>query len=217
MISFLTGEIRSLTRDPAYAVVVAGGVGYEVHLPIYVYQSLLNDGLKEGEQVDLEIYYHVTERQPRPMLVGFRHPSEKAFFEQLIQVEGIGPSKAANALVFPVSTIAMAIETEDVGTLTRLPGVGTRAAQKMIATLRGKVAATAMLRDEGTREPGRRAPIADARSEAIDALISLGYRPTEAQDRVDEALRRNADISDDVQELMREVFRGQMSQQQERS
>lgn len=192
-------------------------MGYEVHLPIYVYQSLLNDGLKEGEQVDLEIYYHVTERQPRPMLVGFRHPSEKAFFEQLIQVEGIGPSKAANALVFPVSTIAMAIETEDVGTLTRLPGVGTRAAQKMIATLRGKVAATAMLRDEGTREPGRRAPIADARSEAIDALISLGYRPTEAQDRVDEALRRNADISDDVQELMREVFRGQMSQQQERS
>lgn len=192
-------------------------MGYEVHLPAYVYQSLLNDGLKEGEQVELEIYYHVTERQPKPMLVGFRHPSEKAFFEQLIQVEGIGPSKAANALVFPVSTIAMAIETEDVGTLTRLPGVGTRAAQKMIATLRGKVAATAMLRDEGTREPGQRAPIADARSEAIDALISLGYRPTEAQDRVDEALRRNADISDDVQELMREVFRGQMSQQQERS
>ena len=48
MINYLTGTIRSLTRDPAKVVIVAGGVGYEVSLPTYVYQSLANDGIREG-------------------------------------------------------------------------------------------------------------------------------------------------------------------------
>ena len=213
MISYITGTIRSLTREPGRAVVIAGGVGYEISLPTYVYQSLANDGIGEGSQVELEIYYHVTERQPKPSLVGFRHPSEKLFFEQLIQVEGIGPSKAASALVFPVSTIATAIENEDLGSLQRLPGIGSRAAQKIVATLRGKVAATALLVDAGISEQGQTPPPSDARSEAIEALVTLGYRPTEAQDKVDAVLRQAPEAADDLQELMREVFKAQVSQE----
>ena len=213
MISYITGTIRSLTREPGRAVVIAGGVGYEVSLPTYVYQSLANDGIGEGSQVELEIYYHVTERQPKPMLVGFRHPGEKLFFEQLIQVEGIGPAKAASALVFPVSTIATAIENEDLGSLQRLPGIGSRAAQKIVATLRGKVAATALLVDAGISEQGQAPPPSDARSEAIEALITLGYRPTEAQDKVDAVLRQTSEAADDLQDLMREVFKAQVSQE----
>ena len=213
MISYITGTIRSLTREPGRAVIIAGGVGYEVSLPTYVYQSLANDGIREGSDVELEIYYHVTERQPKPMLVGFRHPSEKQFFEQLIQVEGIGPAKAASALVFPVSTIASAIETEDLGALQRLPGIGSRAAQKIVATLRGKVTATALLQDAGISEQGQTPPVADARSEAIEALVTLGYRPTEAQDKVEEAIRRTPEVADDLQDLMREVFKAQISAQ----
>ena len=195
-------------------MVIAGGVGYEISLPTYVYQSLANDGIREGSDVELEIYYHVTARQPTPMLVGFRHPSEKQFFEQLIQVEGIGPAKAASALVFPVSTIASAIETEDLGSLQRLPGIGSRAAQKIVATLRGKVAATALLQDAGISEQGQTPPpAADSRSEAIEALVTLGYRPTEAQEKIDDVIRRTPDIADDLQELMREVFKAQVSTQ----
>ena len=214
MISYITGKIRSLTREPGRAIIIAGGVGYEVSLPTYVYQSLANDGIQEGSDVELEIYYHVTDRQPKPMLVGFRHPSEKQFFEQLIQVEGIGPAKAAAALVFPVSTIASAIENEDLGSLQRLPGIGSRAAQKIVATLRGKVAATALLQDAGISEQGQTvAPASDARSEAIEALITLGYRPTEAQDKVDDVIRRTPEAADDLQDLMREVFKAQVSTQ----
>ncbi len=213
MISYITGTIRSLTREPGRAVIIAGGVGYEVSLPTYVYQSLANDGIGEGSQVELEIYYHVTERQPKPMLVGFRHPSEKRFFEQLIQVEGIGPAKAAAALVFPVSTIASAIETEDLGSLQRLPGIGSRAAQKIVATLRGKVAATALLQDAGISEQDQTPPPSDARSEAIEALVTLGYRPTEAQDKVEEVIRHTPEVADDLQDLMREIFKAQVSQQ----
>ena len=214
MISYITGKIRSLSREPGRAVIIAGGVGYEISLPTYVYQSLFSDGIGEGSNVELEIYYHVTDRQPKPMLVGFRHPSEKHFFEQLIQVEGIGPAKAAAALVFPVSTIASAIETEDLGSLQRLPGIGSRAAQKIVATLKGKVAATALLQDAGTSEPGQAAPASDARSEAIEALVTLGYRPTEAQDKVDDVIRRIPEVADDLQDLMREVFKAQVGTQE---
>jgi Holliday junction DNA helicase RuvA len=214
MISYITGKIRTLTREPGRAVVIAGGVGYEVSLPTYVYQSLADEGISVGSDIELEIYYHVTDRQPKPMLVGFRHPSEKQFFEQLIQVEGIGPAKAASALVFPVSTIASAIETEDLASLQRLPGIGTRAAQKIVATLRGKVAAIALLQDAGITEQGQETAVvhaSDARSEAIEALVTLGYRPTEAQDKVDDVIRRSPETADDVQDLMREVFKAQIS------
>lgn len=214
MISYITGKIRSLTREPGRAVVIAGGVGYEVSLPTYVYQSLANEGITVDSDIELEIYYHVTDRQPKPMLVGFRHPSEKQFFEQLIQVEGIGPAKAASALVLPVSTIASAIETEDLASLQRLPGIGTRAAQKIVATLRGKVAATALLQDAGISEKRQETavvPASDVRSEAIEALVTLGYRPTEAQDKVDDVIRRSPETTDDLQYLMREVFKAQVS------
>jgi Holliday junction DNA helicase RuvA len=170
-----------------------------------------DEGIREGSKIELEIYYHVTDRQPKPMLVGFRHPSEKAFFEQLIQVEGIGPAKAAAALVFPVSTIASAIETEDLESLQRLPGIGSRAAQKIIATLRGKVVATALLQDAGTANQSHIASPTNVRSEAIEALVTLGYRPTEAQGKVDEAIRHTPEVADDLQELMRAIFRTQVS------
>ncbi len=215
MISYLKGELRLLSHDPGQAVVVCGGVGYDVTLPTFVQQSLTNEGLREGGEIELEIYYHVTERQPKPLLVGFRSPSEREFFEQLMQVEGIGPTRAAAALVFPVSVIARAIESEDMGVLTRLPGVGARAAQKMVATLRGKVTATALLRDEGIPDAASRERERDSRIEAIDALVNLGYRPVEARDSVEEAIARRDGLEDDVQELIREVFRSQAGRGQE--
>lgn len=195
-------------------VVLASGIGYEVQLPVFVYDSLTGQGVKAGDEIEFELYYHVTERQPKPQLVGFLHESERRFFEQLIQVEGIGPAKAAAALVFPVSAIAAAIENGDTGLLNQLPGIGARAAQKIIATLQGKVAATALLRDQrqvpahGTNGAGLAGSV---QSEVVEALIALGYRPVEARDQVDGAVRRNPDSADDSQSLMREVFRAQAS------
>lgn len=211
MITYIQGTIRTLTREPARAVVVAGGLGYEVQLPVYVYQALANKGVGEGDAVEFEIYYHVTERQPRPQLVGFLHRSERQFFEQLIQVEGIGPAKAAAALVFPASAIATAIEQADFGLLIRLPGIGTRAAQKIVATLQGKVTATALLRDEALAADGGEvvAKVTSAQREAMDALESLGYRPGEAREQVDAAARRNPVAAENLQDLMREVFKAQ--------
>lgn len=215
MISYIKGIVHRLDREPAKAVVLTGGIGYEVQLPVFVYDSLTGRGVRTGDEIEFELYYHVTERQPKPQLVGFLHESERRFFEQLIQVEGIGPAKAAAALVFPVSSIAGAIENGDTGLLNQLPGIGSRAAQKIIATLQGKVAATALLRDErvsaanGTNGAAPTRQVGTVQSEVTDALIALGYRPAEAREQVDSTVRRNPDAADDAQSLMREVFRAQ--------
>ncbi|KAA1294525.1 MAG: hypothetical protein EGP11_09610, partial [SAR202 cluster bacterium] len=105
---------------------------------------------------------------------------------------------------------ASAIETEDIGSLQRLPGIGSRAAQKIVATLRGKVAATALLQDVNISGETQIQQVADARAEAVEALVTLGYRSVEAQDKVENAIRNNSDIADDLQKLMREVFKAQL-------
>jgi len=205
MISQLRGIARSIDRERSNLVLEVNGIGYEVLLPVFVLRSLLDRGKKEGDEIELKIYYHVGGKPPRPMLVGFNNEVERRFFEKLIQVEDLGPLKAARAFVFSVSTVANAIENRDTGLLEKMPGVGPRLAQKIVATLHGKVAEFALLRDEkydSLPAPER----ADIRSEAIEVLVGLGYRRREAVARVEEALHRKPEIRD-TEGLLREVFR----------
>src|SRR5947208_2961557 len=141
MISYLSGTLKR--KLPDRVVVDVQGVGYDVFLPQFVMRSVQER--PDGEQIEFEIYYHVTDRQLRPTLIGFTNGYEKRFFEKFITVEDIGPQKAARALVLSVSKIAQAIEAGDVSTLRKLPGIGDRTANKMVATLRGKVAEEALL------------------------------------------------------------------------
>lgn len=209
MIAYLQGTVHQMPADqPELVLLTSCGVGYEVTLPAFVLQSLQSDDVGEGDAISLDIYYHVTERQPAPVLVGFRSAWEKRFFERLIQVEGVGPARAAAAMIFPVADTARAIESEDAGLLRRMPGIGERAAQKIVATLRGKVTEWAAV-DE-TRTAPAPAPEEDenpTRTEAIEVLVNLGHRAASARDSVDGALSRRPELSEDPEELIREVFR----------
>lgn len=209
MITYLKGTVRGLAEGAGkICLITRGGVGYDVTLPVIVWKALKDDGIEDGAELALEIYYHVTDRQPKPVLVGFRNATEKGFFEQLIEVEGIGPNKASAALVLPVQTIALAIEREDFATLRRLPGIGDRAAQKIVATLRGKVTQWAIELPVNGAVPDVQEPVAaGAREEAIAVLVNLGHKASEARASVDEALSRRPDLADNPQELMREIFR----------
>lgn len=209
MISYIQGTLRRKLDDRVIVHVgdTSGGIGYEVFLPHFVMKSL--EERAEGENVEFDIYYHVTERQIRPTLIGFNNSHEKRFFEKFISVEDIGPQKAARALVMSVSTIARAIETENVDVLRRLPGIGERTAKKMVATLRGKVTEEALLQDEGYNRPvdvSATITPSDLRDDVIAALVGLGHRHAEAVIKVDAALKRRPDI-DTEEELLREVFR----------
>ena len=105
MINYLNGFIRRLDETDSRVIIDVGGVGYEVVLPYFVMRSMLDEGKTETDSLELEIYYHASERQPKPILVGFKKDSERSFFEKLLQVEDIGVNTAARALVFSISTI----------------------------------------------------------------------------------------------------------------
>jgi Holliday junction DNA helicase RuvA len=207
MISFIHGTLKRKHDDRV--VVDVGGVGYEIYLPQFVRRTY--DARAEGEAVEVEIYYHASERQLRPILFGFNHIHEKLFFEKIITVEDIGPVKAARALVLSVSKIAQAIESEDVTLLRKLPGIGERTAKKMIATLRGRCAEEALLLDEGFDTISATAPrsrTSSIESDALEILLSLGHRRTEAQTKIETALKRNPAVTS-PEELIREVYRGE--------
>ena len=205
MISFLRGNVKKFLFDPKRIILLFNDFGYEIYIPEYLSDVLIENGIEENSYVGLEIYYHVTERQPKPLLVGFLNSQDKDFFEQLIQVEGIGPLKAANSLVFPINNIAHAIESEDFTLLEQMPGIGSRAAQKIVATLKGKVLDKTLnyeLNNNKTK-------ISDSIFEdSKSALVGLGYRSNEAINEINTAVA-NIDNLDKltVEILLREVFR----------
>lgn len=199
MISYLQGEVIQVQQNPPRVVILTeSGVGYTVLLPVFVRDALQPH---EGQEIGLHIFYSVSERQPMPILVGFKEVDDQEFFELFIQVEGIGPARAASALTMPVPTLAYAIETEDDVTLTLMPGIGKRGAQKIIATLKGKVSETA----RRSIETGP--PVPDPRADVVAVLVNLGYRNNDAVSMVDEATKRNPNLDADPQALLREVFR----------
>ncbi len=202
MISYLRGEILQVQEDPTRVILLTNsGVGYSVLLPTFVRESV---DPSVGQEVGLYIYYSVSERQPLPLLVGFENLSDREFFEQFIQVEGIGPTRAAAAMNLPVSTLAYAIEMDDVTTLTLMPGIGQRGAQKIVATLKGKVMEAA----RSPSEPSRwRVQAPDTRADVVAVLVNLGYRNAEAVALVDDALRRDPEYAEDPQRLLRDIFR----------
>lgn len=199
---------------PAVEVDVAG-VRYDVLVPLFLWpelQALTGEGgLTEDTppvELGLHIFYSATAQQPVPVLVGFLRRAERDFFRKFITVEGIGPAKAAKALNLSVSTIARAIEQEDRPTLTRLPGIGPRAADKIIATLRGKVTAEAALQDGGIEQPVDAHGLERRRvsGDAIEAVVALGFARGEARRWVEEALAADATL-DSVESLTLAVLR----------
>ena len=202
MISYLRGEVLQVHDNPPRVVVLtASGVGYSVILPAFVQESIQPE---IGNSIQLYIYYSVSERQPLPVLVGFESDGDREFFEQFIQVEGIGPTRAATALTMPIPTLAYAIETEDYVTLTLMPGIGQRGAQKIVATLRGRVSEAA---NRPIETGGQRSRVPDTRADVVAVLLNLGYRNNEAISMVDEAMRGYPEYREDAQGLLRVIFR----------
>ena len=203
MISFLNGEILKFLSDPKRIVLLVNGIGYEIYIPEYLNNYFVENKVTIGSNLDLEIYYHVTERQPKPLLVGFISYSDKEYFEQLIQVEGIGPVKAANSLVFPINIIINAIETEDNSLLEQMPGIGSRAAQKIIASLNGKLT---YQNEVNLTDNAEFKPTDSIFEEALSGLISLGYKNNEARNAINEVLSEN-EKNLDVENIVREVLK----------
>jgi Holliday junction DNA helicase RuvA len=205
MISHLTGTLTRRHEARQAVEVTVGGVGYEVLLPTFVWRGCEETPL--GEEVDFEIYYHVPERQPTPMLVGFTREVEREFFKKLVEVPDLGPMKAMRALIFSVSTIATWIEQGDERALKTLPGVGERLAKTMVAHLKGKVVEEALLQDEHfASPPPKEGPpsLSEVQQLAVEGLARLGYKQAEASRWV-EQVSKDGEVTE-VEEIIRAVF-----------
>jgi Holliday junction DNA helicase RuvA len=202
MIGYLEG--RLLKIEDERILLLVSHVGYEVMLPNFVRQTLNDKDV--GDEVAFYIYYYMTDRQPKPVLIGFNLEAEKEFFQLFISVEAIGPLKAVKAMEVSIRDIANAIELGDVAMLKKLKGIGARTAQKIVATLQGKVNKFALIRQMETIP---RVESKDITGPVLDVLVNqLGHRPANAKRMVAEALERNKDIST-PEDLFDEVYKAE--------
>ena len=172
MIAYLSGTLRTL--DATRALVVAGGVGYEVHISLQTYYRL--EGKREAE---LDIYTHV--REDTLALYGFASTDEKYAFEKLISISGIGPTLAQKILSgIDAADLADAVARADARKLSSIPGVGKKTAERICLELRDKLTA-----------PATATPAAPTRLSVDDdvqsALVNLGYRAKDAEIAMDKA------------------------------
>src|SRR5215212_1378286 len=174
MIGYLEGTLKQL--DATRALILAGGVGYEIHISLQTYYRL--EGTREAA---LEIYTHV--REDVLGLYGFATSEEKFAFEKLISISGIGPTLAQKILSgIDAPDLADAVARADARKLSSIPGVGKKTAERICLELRDKLVLTATT-TAAPPAPSRLSIDDDVHS----ALINLGYRPKDAEIAVEKA------------------------------
>ncbi|OGR10319.1 MAG: ATP-dependent DNA helicase RuvA [Desulfobacterales bacterium RIFOXYA12_FULL_46_15] len=206
MIGYLEGSILHFESDGI--LLLAGHVGYEIFLNPQVLEKIRSQNV-HNDIITLYIYYHQTERQPKPVLIGFQSLEEKAFFQEFITVDAIGPMKAVKAMSRSITDIALAIEKKDTNFLAGLNGIGKRTAEKIIATLNGKVERfiSAVEDQASVANPHITDGMQDICRQVEDVLVEqLGHSPASAKRMVKEAFERNGMIST-PEELFDEIYR----------
>lgn len=166
-----------LEKHPNHAVVDAGGVGYELHIPITTYTQLPD----AGSEVRLRVYTHV--REDTLALYGFLSLDEKNLFEELIGVSGIGPALAIKILSgLAAAELIAAIRKSEIDRLVRIPGVGKKTAERMVLELRDKLPGPA---GEAAAPP---APLlSEIEQDVLSALLNLGCARPAAEQAVRKA------------------------------
>lgn len=168
MIGSLKGELK-LKQAPVI-IVECGGVGYEVETPMSTFLELP----AVGESVFL--HTHLVVRETAHSLFGFATAAEKALFRLLLGVSGVGAKMALSILSgMTVADFERCVQLEDAAVLVKIPGVGKKTAERLIIEMRDRIDRSPALRVVS----GPATVEADPRGEAVDALVSLGYKPAE--------------------------------------
>jgi Holliday junction DNA helicase RuvA len=186
MIAHLRG--RLVAKHPNQAIVECGGVGYDVTISVPTFSALPS----EGAEVSLIIYTHV--REDQISLFGFSETIEKKLFEKLIAVSGIGPKLAITVLSgLPAEKLVGAIRSGDHATLTRIPGIGKKTAERVVLELKDKL-------DEMGAVPA--AAIGGVvGDDVLSAMVNLGYARPVAQKAIETAIANGG--SEDFEQLFR--------------
>lgn len=187
MIARLHG--RLLEKSPPWLVVDCHGVGYEVEVPMSTFYQLPELGQP------VQLLTHMVVREDAQLLYGFGSEQEKNTFKQLLKVNGIG-AKSALAILSGVSVqdLMQAVNQQEVGLLTRVPGIGKKTAERLILELKDKFTVTGST----SAQPVVKA----ATDDILNALVALGYHEREAAATV-KLLPAGVDVSEGIKQALK--------------
>jgi Holliday junction DNA helicase RuvA len=193
MIAHLRG--RLLVKYPNQAIIEAAGVGYDVVISVPTFSALP----PEGTEVALFIHTHV--REDTLALYGFLDREQKRVFERLITVSGVGP-KLAVTIQSGLSTerLVGAIRGQDHATLSQIPGIGKRLAERLVVDLKDKL--------EDMAAPPQAIETGPSNEDVLSALVNLGYQRPLAQKAIAGALARDKTVGDSFETLFRAALAG---------
>jgi len=180
---------------PGEVIVDVGGVGYQVFIPLNVFYRLP----EVGDSISLYIHTHL--REDALQLFGFEAAEEKQVFLLLNSVSGIGPKLAVNILSgIPADELVRAVKDGDQPRLISIPGVGRKLAERMIVELRDKFTTL----QSRPSEVVARSDDSQLTSDAVSALVNLGYRKTEVEKNVRDMIQTGKRT---LEEVLKEVLR----------
>jgi holliday junction DNA helicase RuvA len=190
----MIGRLRGvlIAKQPPSLVVDVGGVGYELEAPMSTFFDLPETGR------EVSLYTHYAVKEDTAVLYGFLREAERILFRNLQKVSGIG-AKISLAVLSGVSTdeFARLIQLGDVASLTRIPGIGKKTAERMLVELRDRVTELGPMPGSSGGVP--KDPVA----EATVALQTLGYKPVE----VTRLVREAAAPGDRAEEIIRKALK----------
>ncbi len=202
MYAYIKGTLAYKHND--YIVVEANGVGYKINTSLSTIESAGPDGS------DVKVFTHLYVREDIMSLYGFISQEELGMFELLITVSGVGP-KAAISMISAISPskFGLAVITDDAKTLTRAQGVGSKMAQRIILDLKDKIKKEQLAAVSGTM---KEQPASDARSgskasEAVSALMVLGYTAVEASRAVSAVYSDDMDLETVIKSSLKSLVR----------
>ncbi len=201
MIGRLRGTLAE--KHPPFLILDVGGVGYEVEVQMTTLYRLPSVG------EPLTLHTHLVVREDAQLLYGFAEKREREFFRELIRLNGVGP-KLALALMsgLEVDELVRCVQAGDTSTLVKVPGVGKKTAERLLVELKDRFKAWETLPGMTglVIEPSSVSPVSSAESDALSALISLGYKPQEAS-RAVAAVKEDGLSSE---EMIRRALKGML-------
>lgn len=171
MIGFLRGVL--VAKSPPGLTVDVGGVGYDVEAPMSTFYVLPPLG------AEIRLLTHLAVREDAQTLYGFSTEDERRLFRNLLKVSGVGPRSALAILSgISVEAFAQCVRTEDIASLTKVPGVGRKTAERLVIEMRDRLDAPAVT--EFPSINGQAGVFKGIEGEAFSALLALGYKAAEA-------------------------------------
>ncbi|QTM00479.1 Holliday junction branch migration protein RuvA [Mannheimia sp. ZY171111] len=197
MIGRLQGKI--IEKQPPEILLDVQGVGYELLLPMTSFYNLPQIGDETA------IFTHLVVREDAHLLFGFSQKQDRSLFRELIKTNGVGPKLALAILsAMSVSQFVTAIEQEELTKLTKIPGIGRKTAERLLVELKGKfkgIEQTDFFVEASDHTIVNHTP--DPANEALDALISLGYKPSDAEKMIKKVNKSNATSEQLIREALK--------------